>query len=142
MSLHIGHEIEYCHSEKKKEKCFIRAVPGKRGGARRKLCPVHNLAMDLISNIKFLVWGIPGFKERLRSLYSVLEKASFHFQTIETESKPNNCFPPLSSPQPNFGVPIKVLFSGKKQVNSLLRSHINLSFEKVRMLNYVKLPSL
>lgn len=62
LSLYIGHEIEYRHSEKKKGKCFIRPVPGKRGGARRKLCPVQKLAMGLIWNTKFLVWGIAGSK--------------------------------------------------------------------------------
>lgn len=72
----------------------------------------------------------------------MLKKAGLHFQTIETKTKPDDCFPPLSSPQPNLGVYVKVLFSGKKQVNTILHFHINPSFEKMRMLNYVKLPSL
>lgn len=80
-------------------------------------------------------------KQRLGSL-SVLEKADFHFQTIATKTKPDGYVPLLFSSQLKPGVHVNVLFSDKKQVNTLLHSHRNPSFEKIMMLNYGKLSSL
>lgn len=140
LSLYIGHETEYCHTKKITGRHFIRPAPGEKG-IKEETSSITKVSNGF--NLKYQIFclGNTWIQNKDRDL-SVLEKADFHFQTIATKIKPDGYVPLLFSSQLKLGVHVNVLFSDKKQVNALLHSHRNPSFEKIRMLNYVKLSSL